>query len=307
MLICSFFWGSAFILLKVAGTSLSPLALTAVRGLMGGGLIALFMAVTGHDVFPRGREIRDWIVLGFLQGVVPNMLTAYALTQISAGLTSMIQASTPLIVALLAQMLFASEGLTRRRTAGLVTGFAGMALLVGPAAVGAGSADPYGVAAMIVVATSYALGNLYVRGVPAAEPIRLALGQQLFSGLPTFAAVIALGGPMAFAPALDALPLLAVLGVFGTALPIVLFMNILKRAGPTVGSMNGYFLPPWTIVLGFVLLGEPVSLREIAGIAVVLAGVAAVSLKTETLLGVRDRAAMFLRPVPAAKPDCIDA
>ena len=283
MLVCSFLWGAAFILLKMAGTSLSPLALTAVRGLMGGALILLFMALTGHSLLPRGREIRDWIILGFLQGVVPNTLTAYALTQISAGLTSMIQASTPLIVAVLAQAFFASERLTLKSTLGLLIGFGGMLVLIGPAAFGAGSVNPQGVASVVVVAVSYALGTLYVRSIPGAQPIRLAAGQQLFSGLPTFAAVMILTGPSGFAPALDALPILLVLGIFGTAMPIVIYMNILKKAGPTLGSMNGYFLPPWTILLGFALLGEPVSLREIFATIVVLSGVALVSIKVETL------------------------
>ncbi len=283
MLVCSFLWGAAFILLKMAGTSLSPLALTAVRGLMGGVLILLFMAVTGRSLLPRGRELRDWIILGFLQGVVPNTLTAYALTQISAGLTSMIQASTPLIVAVLAQALFASERLTLKSTLGLLIGFGGMLMLIGPAAFGAGSVNPQGVASVVVVAVSYALGTLYVRSIPRAQPIRLAAGQQLFSGLPTFAAVMILTGPSGFAPALDALPILLVLGIFGTAMPIVIYMNILKKAGPTLGSMNGYFLPPWTILLGFALLGEPVSLREIFATVIVLSGVALVSIKVETL------------------------
>ncbi|MCQ1569699.1 DMT family transporter [Neorhizobium galegae] len=301
MLACSFLWGGAFILLKLAGTALSPLALTAVRGLMGGSLIAIWMVVSGHNILPRGREMRDWIVLGFLQGVVPNSLTAYALTEISAGLTSMIQASTPLVVAVLAQALFASERLTPKVALGLATGFGGMVLLIGPAALGADNVSLRGVGAVAVVAVSYALGNLYVRGIPGAQPVRLALGQQLFSGLPTFAVMIYLGGLSAFSPALDNLPLLLVLGVFGTALPIVLYMNILKKAGPTIGSMNGYFLPPWTIVLGFVLLGEPVSLREIIATAIVLAGVAIVSLKTEILLIACRRLAAILRPRRSGK------
>lgn len=301
MLACSFLWGGAFILLKVAGTALSPLALTAVRGLMGGSLIAVWMIVSGHNIVPRGREMRDWIVLGFLQGVVPNSLTAYALTEISAGLTSMIQASTPLVVAVLAQALFASERLTPKVALGLATGFGGMVLLIGPAALGADNVSLRGVGAVAIVAVSYALGNLYVRGIPGAQPVRLALGQQLFSGLPTFAVMIYLGGFSAFSPALDNLPLLLVLGVFGTALPIVLYMNILKKAGPTIGSMNGYFLPPWTIVLGFVLLGEPVSLREIIATAIVLAGVAIVSLKTEILVSACGRLTAVLRPRRSGK------
>ena len=277
MLACSFLWASGLLLIKIVGRDLSPFALTAARGMMGGGLLAAWLLFQRQDIRPRGREWRDWIALGVLQGIVPNTLTAYALGQITAGLTSMIQASTPLIVAVLAQGLYADERLTPRRAAGLMTGFGGMALLIGPAAFGAGAVEATGVLAMAAAAFSYALGNLYVRGIPAPQPIRLALGQQLFSGFPMLVAMLVVAGPSAFA-GLSQVPVeLVCLGVFGTALPIVLYMRILRAAGPTVGSMNGYFLPPWTVLLGFVLLGESVSLREMIATAIILAGVMATS------------------------------
>lgn len=290
MLFCSFLWAMAFLLLKTIGTTLSPVALTAVRGIMGGALLAAWIVLHRQSVLPRGREWKDWSVLGLLQGVIPNTLTAYALAHITAGLTSMIQASTPLIVAVLAQAIFADERLTTRRVIGVFTGFVGMVLLIGPAAFGSENASPIGMAAMVAVAISYAFGNLYVRAIPSPQPIRLAYGQQVFSGLPTFAVVWAMSGAGAFAGVQDALLPLAVLGVFGTALPIVLYMRILSSAGPTVGSMNGYFLPPWTILLGFLFLGEALSAREITGTAIVLVGVWIVSVKTWPQWAFRSRA-----------------
>lgn len=291
MLLCSFLWAGAFLLLKMAGTSLSPVALTAVRGLMGAALLAAWIGFHGHRILPQGREWRDWIALGILQGIIPNTLTAFALTQISAGLTSMIQATTPLIVAVLAQALFADERLSRRRGMGLAIGFAGMALLIGPSAFGGAAVGTAGVAAVVVVAISYALGNLYVKGIPSPQPIRLAYGQQLLSGVPTFVLVMAFAGPGAFAGVPDAALTLVILGVFGTALPIVLYMRILRAAGPTVGSMNGYFLPPWTILLGFLILGEALSLREILATAIVLAGIMVVSTTPGAFTGLFGRKA----------------
>jgi len=278
MLLCSCLWGSSFLLMKLIGAEVSPLALTAVRGLMGCVLLGLWLALRGENILPQGREWRDWAALGLLQGAIPNTLTAYALTQITASLTSMIQACTPLIVAVLAHALFGDERLSARRAAGVLVGFSGMAILLGPAAFAAGTPSASGPLAMAATALSYALGNLYVRGIPEVRPARLALGQQAFSGLPVLLIVLALSGPGAFAalPGL-VLPLLA-LGIFATALPILLYMHILQRAGPVLGSMNSYLVPFWTILMGVTLLGEHVGLREIAGGAVVLAGLVIVSL-----------------------------
>lgn len=278
MLLCSCLWGSSFLLMKLIGAEISPLALTALRGLMGAALLGLWLASRGQTVLPQGREWRDWAVLGLLQGAIPNTLTAYALIQITASLTSLIQACTPLIVAVLAHMLFADERLSAKRAVGVLIGFSGMAILLGPAAFASGSPSAMGTLAMAATALSYALGNLYVRGIPDVQPARLALGQQAFSGLPTILLVLALSGPAAFAavPGL-ALPLLA-LGIFATALPILLYMMILRSAGPVLGSMNGYLVPFWTILMGVTLLGEHVGLREIAGGLVVLTGLVIVSL-----------------------------
>jgi len=292
MLLCSFFWASAFLLMKLIGTDISPWALTALRGVMGGGLLALWVMARRQNVLPRGREWRDWLVLGILQGIIPNTLTAFALTRISAGLTSMIQASTPLIVAVLAHLLFAEERLRWQRAGGVLVGFAGMAILLGPDAFLGDGAAASGIWAMAATAVSYAIGNLYVRSIPQPQPLRLAMGQQAFSGLPTLAAVLLVSGPAAFvAVPGQALPLVA-LGLFATALPIVLYMTILRQAGPTLGSMNGYLVPIWTIGLAAIMLHEIVTGRQILGGAVVLAGLAIVSLTK--------RAAMPLAPKLAA-------
>jgi len=214
-------------------------------------------------------------VLGILQGIVPNTLTAYALADTEAGLAALIAASSPLMVAVLAHLLFADQRLTGRRAGGVLAGFAGMAILIGPAAVG--DSGLFGPLAMLATAASYAVGVIYVRSIPAPRPVRLALGQQVFSGLPTMIAVLAVTGPAAFA-AVPAHGLeLVVFGVFSTALPIALYMQILRLAGPTLGSMNAYLTPVWTVLLGVVILHETVGLREVVGGLVVLGGIAIAS------------------------------
>ncbi len=277
MLACSLMWATAFPLMKLIGADLSPMALNALRGIMGMLLIGVFLLARGQRLMPAGREWRDWAVLGVFQGMIPNVLTAYALYTITTGLSAMIQASTPLIVAVFANFIFADERLTPLKAAGVLTGFAGMALLIGPAAFGAGSADLTGTLAMAATAASYAVGNLYIRSIPEADPSRLAFGQQTFSGIPSLVFVLGWSGVAAFSAMPDhALELLA-LGFISTGVPILLFMHILRRAGPTLGSMNGYLVPVWTILIGVTLLNETVLPREMLGGAIVLAGILIVS------------------------------
>ena len=189
----------------------------------------------------------------------------------------MIQASSPLIVALLAHWFFAEEKLTPGRLGGVLVGFAGMAILIGPAAFPDSGVSGAGALAMVATAMSYAVANVFVRTVRHADPARLALGQQICSGVPATVLALALSGPAAFAAVGDRMAPLIALGVVSTALPILFFMRLIKRAGPTRASMVGYLMPLWTAVLAVLFLGEQIGGREMLGGLVVLTGVGLVS------------------------------
>ncbi len=131
MLLCSFLWAPAFLLMKRIGADISPLALTALRDVLGGGLMAFWFLGLGERILPEGREWWDWTILGVFQVIIPNTLTVYALSEITTSLASLIQASTPLIVAVIAPFFFASERMTTRRGIGILLGLGGLILLLG--------------------------------------------------------------------------------------------------------------------------------------------------------------------------------
>jgi drug/metabolite transporter (DMT)-like permease len=290
---CSILWATGFIFIKLA-EGVNPFVIAAMRGLVGAVALALWFAILRKNPLPRPGEWRHWAVLGTLNGWGPNVLVAYALTQITAASAAMIQAAGPLIVAVLAHVLFADERLTPRRVLGVLVGFTGMAILIGPAALPQSNptdttvligpaALPQsglsvtGVLAMVATAVSYAFGNLYARAIREADPARLALGQQVCSAIPATLLALAVIGPAAFAAVPDEAGTLLGLGVIATAAPILLFMRLIRGAGPTRAAMVGYLMPVWTTTFAILLLGERVGLREVLGGAVVLAGVAIVS------------------------------
>lgn len=277
LLASSVFWATGFLFIKLSG-DLNPFVIAAMRGLVGALALAAWFLATRRSLLPRAGEGRHWLVLGTLNGWGPNVLVAYALTGIGTAPAAMIQAASPLMVALAAHLLFADERLTPRRMLGVLVGFLGMGILIGPAALPDSGLSAAGVLAMVAVAASYAVGNLYARAIRDAEPARLALGQQICSAGPAIALALALAGPRAFAPVPEHLGPLLGLGVLATAIPILFFMRLIRGAGPTRAAMVGYLMPVWATILAILFLGERVGLREVAGGAVVLAGVAIVSL-----------------------------
>jgi drug/metabolite transporter (DMT)-like permease len=272
---CAATWGSSFLFIKLLSGELSPVAIASLRAVGATLVLSVAVLALGQSLLPTGRERKDWLVLGTVNGWVPNILVAYALLHLDSGPAALIQASAPMLTALLAHVALAGEKLTPSRVVGIVVGLVGVALLIGPKAL-EGGGTLLGVLAMLLLAVCYAAGNVYARTITAAQPVRLALGQQMIS------AVVATLLMLLFAPVAvsdvtrQAVPLLA-LAVLSTALPIWIFMRLITSAGATRSSMTGYLVPTVAVILGVVVLGEPVVLRQIIGGCIVFLGVAIVT------------------------------
>ncbi len=276
LIACSLFWGSSFLLIKLVGDDVSPWVIAACRGLIGAATLMLWIVAMGQVPLPRRDEIKDWLILGTTNGWLPNVLVAFALTRLDSGPAAMIQATGPLVTAIIAHLAFAEERLDAQRLGGIVLGFLGVGLIIGPDAL-KGGGTLMGILAMCGVALGYAAGNLYTRTICKADAARLALGQQFVSGLTASLLALALVGPAAFAPVpANAWPLLA-LGVVATALPMAIFMRLITRAGPTRAALTGYLVPTVAVSLGIVALGERLSLMQGLGALAVLAGLALAS------------------------------
>lgn len=204
LLVTAFFWGSSFLFIKLMAGQVSPFAIAAGRGLLGAVSLSLWLLWLGQSPLPRRHEIRHWLILGATNGWIPNILIAYALIQLASGPAAMIQAAGPLITAIVAHLIFAEERLSGRRLIGILIGLAGVALLIGPRLF-EGGGTALSVLAMVATMLSYATGNIYVRAVPApaGDPMRLALGQQVVSGLSASLLALVFAGPAAFLPLRD--------------------------------------------------------------------------------------------------------
>jgi drug/metabolite transporter (DMT)-like permease len=270
LLVIGGLWGSSFPLLRLVASEMSPFALAALRGGFAALGVLAFLVVTRQ--LTGKLQLRHWLVLGTTNGWVPNVLTAFALGSIEAAPAALIHATTPLIVALLAVPLLRDERAGPRAVAGLLVGFGGIALLLGPDAF-AGRASFTGGVLILLSGVSYALGTIYARRVRPGAPAQLALGQQVVSG--SVAAMLAL--PLAPAGAYDlslaTFAVVALLGVFASAVPLTMFLSLLARARATDASMVGYLQPPFAAAVGAVLLGEVPSALVLLGGAIVLAGV----------------------------------
>ena len=274
LLLISSLWGSAFPLMRFAVATIPPWWLASGRALLAASAVALWLALRGRPVLPRGAMLRHALVLGTLNGWVPNILGSASMARIDSATGALVQATTPLMVALLAVAALPAERPGPRTAAGLLVGFAGIAVIAGPGVAGGGAAG-IGALLMLLVALSYASGTVYVRAARPGAADELAFGQQIGGGIAATLIAFALepAGPPAGAAGPGPWAAVAALAVFGSAVPLTLFLGLVQRARATDAAMVGYLQPVCATLLGALLLGEWAEPRVLLGGAVVLAGV----------------------------------
>lgn len=272
LLACSLMWSSGFLFMKALSSDVNPFAMASARATIAALILSAWFLARGQSPLPTRREVIPWLMLGTLNGWLPNVLTAWALETAGAGPSAMIQASGPLMVAVMAHFVFAEELLTGRRFGGVLIGFLGMAILIGPQAFDA-TAHMTGALAMVVVSLCYAVGNIYARRITHVEPSRMGLGQQVVSACVATLLTFLFSGRGSYHPIALNWPLMFGLGVLATALPITLFMHLIRNDGPTKAAMIGYLLPVFTNFMAWLFLGELIGVREMIGGGVVLLGV----------------------------------
>jgi drug/metabolite transporter (DMT)-like permease len=274
-------WGSSFVLVKLITESMHPFAFAASRGFIAMSALLAWLAFRSRTPSAQygtlqsstWMNIRHMLVLGTTNGWLANVLIAAAVSRVDSAVVAMLQASVPLMVAVLAHFTFVEEPFRARQFIGIITGMAGILLIVGPVAVFGGHGSLLGIAAMLLAALSYACGTIYGRYIVPTNPAALACGQQACG------AVIAVLISLLFEPRADwSQPavtwlLLVVVGVICSAVPTALYLRLLARAPSVPAALVAYLQPVWATLLGWAVLGEQVRSVAVLGTGIVVAGI----------------------------------
>jgi drug/metabolite transporter (DMT)-like permease len=278
MFVCvSAIWGASYLQIKIAIDGLSPAMVVFARVLLAA-LILWFAVRTREDHARAIRFVREHpgriLLLGSLTVTIPFMLISYGETQISSGLTGILVSPGPLFVAAFAPFLDPSERVDRTGAVGLLIGFAGVVTLIGFDTVH-DLGQFAGAMAVLGAACSYGLGAMYSKnkfsgaGVP---PLVISFLSCATAALLTLVpAIVTLPGS---SPDLGEIAAVVSLGVIGTALAFVLYFSLIAETGAGRASLVGYAIPPIALAYGAVLLDEEVTGAAIAGLVLILAGIA---------------------------------
>lgn len=266
-------WGCSFLFNELALRSFSPLAVAFGRISLGALTLVVVLIAMRQPVRLQRSELADLVMVAAILTAVPFALIAFAQTRVTSILAGLLNATTPLWVAIFVAVLIPLERATRQQGIGLLIGFGGIAVLLGAWDVEA--LDLVGVMAMLGATACYGFGTAWMRwrladsslSGASLSVVQLAIATALL--LP----VLPLGGAPGEVRPESVLALIG-LGSLGAGLAYVLFWRVVRTAGPTIAATVTYLIPLVSTSLGVSVLGEELTWNQPVGGFVALLGVA---------------------------------
>lgn len=288
-------WGSVFLFIKVAGYAFSPVQMVLARLVMGAAVLLPFVLSRGLRL-PKGLNIWGHLTIAALLGnAIPWVLFAWGERQGTSSIAGVINSTTPLWTVVVALMLGQEKRLGFAKIGGLVLGMIGTLLIAAPwnaASVGSTSSVVAFVVGTVSLGASFAYMGRFLagRGIP---PLVLAASQlTAASGLLVLA--LPLGGFTPIHLQTNSLLSIIVLGAVCTGIAYVLNFQLITRDGPTAAATVTYLFPVVSVVLGALVLDEPIGWPVYVGAIATLLGV--------TLIRRKPRVALPAAPIPQAAP-----
>jgi drug/metabolite transporter (DMT)-like permease len=277
LIVLAAFWGCTFFFNAIALPELPPASLVALRAGFAAVILWPILLLRGEAVPINRSELGGLALLGLFNCTIPFLLIVWGQTRITGGIAAVLVAMTPIFTVLVAHLMTKDERITPARLSGVSAGLLGVIVLIGPQALLTLGADLAAQLGVLAATISYAWSGVYARrfigdGLPL---LALATWQITFAALFTVPLALVVDQPWALPmPGPAAWGAVAGLTLTSTVIAYMLYFRILSTAGATNLLLVNFLVPLSAILLGFFVLGEDVSPRHFAGMALIALGLA---------------------------------
>ena len=264
-------WGASFLLMRIGAGDFGPFALSAVR-VTGATLLLLPILKMHGQIGALRRHWRPIFVVGLTNSALPFLCFSYAALSITGGMSAIFNSASPLFAALIAR-LWLRDTLTPARIAGLAIGFGGVLWMAWDGASFKAGGSGWAIVACLLATLCYGWSPNYTKkrlgGVP---PLAIAAGSQLaaalFLALPAF-----VWWPQHRLSATSWFSA-AVLAFACTGLAYIIYFRLIAHVGPANAIAVTFLIPAFAVAWGWMFLGEGITLRMVAGCAIIFLGTA---------------------------------
>ena len=269
-------WGSTYFFIRVGIETVPPLVLAGLRHVIIGLVFyPVFRRLTGEK--PTLAQWRTTAITGLLLLLCGNGAVSWAETRVPSGIAALLVASVSLWMVIVDWLRPGGMRPTARVLGGFFLGFAGIALLVGPANLGGARVSPLGALMLVLASRAWASGSIYSRHHPIPHSPMLGVAMQsLAGGLGLWLMALLTGEVHAFHPASVSMRswlAIVYLVIFGSALGFSAYVYILKHSTPSRVATYAFVNPAVALFLGWGLGGEPLTMRTLLASGIILAAV----------------------------------
>lgn len=274
--------GASYLFIRIAVAPIPPLTLMAARTLIAGSLLAAWI-VMHRIAVPRDPQLwRRFLVQALLHSVIPFTLIAWAEQWVEAGLATILNSASPLLAFIATWLITRHEQVTPRKFVGVVTGLAGICLIVGTGAFSGIGHQILPQLAIVAATVCYAGAALYGRSFQGLARAVPAAGSLLIGAGLLIPASLVVERPWAVHPSMPSIAALMALSVFSTAVALVIYFRLIQTLGSVPTTAQAYLRVPIGVALSVVFLGESLTPTAWVGLGCVVAGVAAMTTPERT-------------------------
>lgn len=265
-------WGASFLFMRIAADDFGPVVLIALRVLIATIFLLPILSCNAVAVRSLRQNWKSVFIVGVLNSALPFTLLAFASLHLTAGFTSIVNATATLWGAMIA-WAWLGDKLTKMRVLGLLIGFLGVVILLWNKFDLSWNAGSLAIAAGLLAATFYGINASYTKKyLNNVEPLTTATGSQLG------AAIVMLPGLFIYWPD-NPIPMeswlsVVVLGVASTGLAYILYFRLIKNAGPANAISVTFLIPVFAVIWGRIFLSETLTNSMLLACIVILLGTA---------------------------------
>lgn len=279
VLLLALLWGGSYPLLKVAVDTIPPLTVVALRALLGG---AILLAALGPRArllgeVASGASLRALMIQSAFTCVIPWILIAWAMGTLDAGLAAILNSLSPIFIFLLTALVTRHEPVTARKFAGVVLGLAGVVAIVGTDALAGLGTKTWAELACVAGSFSYAVAAVIGVRFARVTPLVPAAGSTLVAAAVMLPLALVVDHPWTLRPSTASMIAVGAGAVLSTGLAMVIYFRLLATVGSIAMSSQAYLRIFVGVGLGMAFLGETPSPQALVGLALVVAGVVAMT------------------------------
>lgn len=264
-------WGSTYLAIRYALESYPPFLLGTFRMFTAGALMYAVLRMRGAAP-PTSKQWRTLVVLSIFMVLLSNGLVNLAETEVGSGMAAIAVASMPLFAGVFAMLR--GRHPTRSEWVGLVIGFGGVVWLNAGSNL---STSTLGLVCLTIAPIAWAWGSIWSRDLDLPAPFMAAAGQMIAGSGWMLAAALVTGERMTAMPTLEATAALLWLIVAGSIFGFTAYIWLLHHVRPALATSYAYVNPPIAVLFGAVIAGEVFTTHDLGAMAVILAGVAIIT------------------------------